>query len=77
MGKDQVWSSGARWGWTRTRMKMILVVGQGGRPPPFQISEWGLNQGPGNERSEVITWNPHHRAGLFLARTFSLVQAPV
>ena len=27
--------------------KKILVLCQGGKPPPFQISEWGLHRRPG------------------------------
>ena len=29
------------------KKKKKLVLYQGGKPPPFQISEWGLHQGPG------------------------------
>ena len=33
--------------------KKMLVLCQGGKPPPFQTSAWGLHRGPGVAQSDV------------------------
>ena len=38
--------------------KKLLVLCQGGKPPPFQISEWVLHRGPGDEQSDVNSKPP-------------------